>query len=67
MKHTISETTRPNGVKVQLWKNGETYIVKNYYKDGSQRDCKFFGMFSSAVYCYNVMVENANAKAEGGE
>ena len=63
MNNIISETIRPNGVKVQLGQNGSTYIVKDYYKDGSQKDCKFFGIFSSAIDCFNNIVERANAES----
>ena len=66
MKQIISETIRPNGVKIQLGQNGHgPYIVKDYYKDGSQRDCKFFGNFNSAATYFNNIVEKENA--EGGE
>ena len=62
MKNIIGETIRPNGVKVQLGKNGSTFIVKDYYQDGSQRDVNFFGVYNSAVNCFNKIVEQENAK-----
>jgi hypothetical protein len=64
MKQTIGETIRPNGIKVQLGQHGSTFIVKDFYKDGSQRDVKFFGSYNSAVTCFNNIVEKENA---GGE
>ena len=70
MNNIISETVRPNGARVQLidYENPDgqiTFLVKDYYKDGSQRDVKFFGVFNSAVACFNNIVEKENAK--GGE
>ena len=69
MNNIISETTRPNGIKVQLgdYENPDgriTFIVKSFYSDGSKRDCKFFGIFNSAASCYNRIVEQENAEAE---
>ena len=69
MKHTIVETTRPNGVRVVIEDNengsdGVFFKVKDYYSDGSQRDCKFFGSYNSAVARFNSVVEKENAKAE---
>jgi len=64
MKNTISETTRPNGVKVTLgsWEeNGSvTYIVKS----SNSFDTRFYGNYSSAANRFNELVEIANT--EGG-
>ena len=67
MNNIIHETIRPNGIKVQLEDyepiNGRhIYKVKDYYADGSQRDCKFFDFFSSATKCFNRIVEQENTK-----
>ena len=64
MKNTISETTRPNGVKVTLgsWEeNGSvTYIVKS----SNSFDTRFYGNYSSAANRFNKLVETANAEGE---
>ena len=64
MNNIISETTRPNGIKVQLEDSQDNFIVKVFYSDGSRRNCEFFGMFSSAVSFYNRIVTEENAKGE---
>tara|TARA_Y100000310_G_scaffold312068_1_gene359026 strand:- start:56 stop:307 length:252 start_codon:yes stop_codon:yes gene_type:complete len=69
MKTIIYETTRPNGVRVVLedYKGPDGRIifkVKDYYSDGSQRDCKFFDFFSSARSCFNRIVEQENTEQD---
>lgn len=66
MENVIAETTRPNGVRVAIEDYADqsgriTFKVKDYYSDGSQRDCKFFGDFNSARICFNQIVEKENA------
>ena len=60
----VSETTRPNGVKVTLGfheENGSaTYIVKS----SNSFDTRFYGNYSSAANQFNELVETANTEGE---
>ena len=63
--NVICDTTRPNGVRVIIedYDNPDGSIifkVKSYYSDGSSRDCEFFGIFDSALSCYNRTVDQEN-------
>ena len=80
MRKTISETARPNGVKIVLSSYEETDRNNLYYgtvtyivekspfsrsKHTPQQTTRFFGIFNSAVSYFNQVVEKENA--EGGE
>lgn len=62
----ISETLRKTGVRVQLSKSrvDNNYIVKDYYLGGVVRSVNIFGLYNSAVNCFNEIVKKENKKGE---
>jgi len=64
MKNTISETTRPNGVKVTFSSWEENGLITYIVKSSNGHDTRFYEIFSLAVNRFNELVETANT--EGG-
>ena len=63
--HIISETTRPNGVKVTL---GNSFcadeLITYTVKSSNSFDTRFYSNWSSAVDRFNELVKTANAEAK---
>ena len=59
--HIISETTRPNGVKVTLGDHEENGAITFIVKDSAGHDTRFYGNYSTAVDRFNELVKTANA------
>ena len=57
----ISETTRPNGVKVTLGDHEENGAITFIVKDSAGHDTRFYGNYNSAVNRFNELVKTANA------
>ena len=60
----ISETTRPNGVKVTLGDHEENGAITFIVKSSAGHDTRFYGIFRLAVNRFNELVETANAEGE---
>ena len=63
--HIISETTRPNGVKVTI---GNSFcadeMVAYTVKSSNSFDTRFYSSWSSAVDRFNELVKTANAEGK---
>ena len=61
----VSETTRPNGVKVTLGFHEENGSVTYIVKSCNSYDTRYYGNYSSAANRFNELVAKANAEGGG--
>ena len=62
--HIISETTRPNGVKVTLGNYEENETCDYIVKSSDSYDTRYFVSYSDAVDRFNELVKTANAEGK---
>ena len=62
--HIVSETTRPNGVKVTLGLHEENGSADYIVKSSDSFDTRYYSNYSSAVDRFNELVKTANAEGK---